>query len=80
MIPPYSWSVPGMKPGTSTNAMIGTLNASQVRTNRAAFSDESMSSTPARCAGWLPTMPTGRPAIFAKPTVTDIAQLAFTSM
>ena len=33
------------------------LNASQVRTKRDAFSDESMSSTPASTAGWLPTMP-----------------------
>ena len=37
------------------------LNASQVRTKRDAFSDESMSSTPASTAGWLPTMPTTRP-------------------
>src|SRR5262249_47108220 len=38
MIPPYSWSVPGRKPGTSTNVTSGMLNASQVRTKRAAFS------------------------------------------
>ena len=35
------------------------LNASHVRTKRAAFSDDSMSSTPASIIGWLPTMPTG---------------------
>ena len=34
------------------------LNASHVRTKRAAFDDESMSSTPASACGWLPTMPT----------------------
>jgi hypothetical protein len=33
------------------------LNASQKRTNRAAFSDASMSSTPASWFGWLPTTP-----------------------
>ena len=42
------------------------LKASQVRTNRAAFSDDSMSSTPARCMGWLPTMPTTWPSSRAK--------------
>ncbi len=38
------------------------LNASQKRTNRAAFTEASMSSMPARCAGWLATMPTERAA------------------
>ena len=38
------------------------LKASQVRTKRAAFSDDSMSSTPASTCGWLPTMPTGVPS------------------
>src|SRR5579864_1216345 len=37
MMPPYSWSVPGRKPGTSTKVINEMLNASQVRTNRAAF-------------------------------------------
>ncbi len=46
MIPPYSCSVPGRNPGTSTNVRIGMLNASQNRTNRDAFSDASMSSVP----------------------------------
>ena len=46
-MPPYSWSVPGRKPGTSTNVTSEMLNASHVRTNRAAFSDASMSSEPA---------------------------------
>src|ERR1700748_1993340 len=36
MIPPHSWSVPGRKPGTSTNVTIGMVNASQGGTERAA--------------------------------------------
>jgi hypothetical protein len=43
------------------------LNASQVRTNRAAFSDASMSSVPASCSGWLATTPTLRPSTRPKP-------------
>src|SRR6478735_6688602 len=39
MMPLYSWSTPGKKPGTSTNVIRGMLNASQVRTNLAAFDD-----------------------------------------
>ena len=39
----------------------GTLNASQVRTKRAAFSEASMSRQPAKCIGWLATTPTGAP-------------------
>src|ERR1700750_1097771 len=38
MMPPHSCAVPGRKPGTSTNVTSGMLNASQVRTQRAAFS------------------------------------------
>jgi hypothetical protein len=49
MIPPHSCAVPGRKPGTSTNVTSGMLNASQVRTKRAALFDASMSSTPASC-------------------------------
>ncbi len=48
MMPPYSWSVPGKKPGTSTNVTSGMLKQSQKRTKRAAFIEASMSSTPAR--------------------------------
>ena len=44
------------------------MNASQVRTNRAAFSLASMSRQPARCIGWLATTPTGAPATRPKPT------------
>ena len=39
--------------------MSGMLNASQKRTKRAPFTEALMSSVPARCAGWLATMPTG---------------------
>ena len=34
---PFTWSVPGRKPGTSTKVRIGMLNASKKRTNRAAY-------------------------------------------
>ena len=50
--------VPGRNPGTSQKVRIGMLKASQVRMKRDAFSEDSMSSTPASCAGWLPTTPT----------------------
>ena len=56
-MPPNSCAVPGRNPGTSSNVISGMLNASQKRTNRAPLTDASMSSTPARCAGWLATMP-----------------------
>jgi hypothetical protein len=49
--------VPGRNPGTSTNVSTGTLNASQVRTNRDAFSEASMS----RCAIWK-SCSVGRPS------------------
>ena len=55
------------------------LNASHVRTKRDAFSEESMSSTPASTAGWLPTMPTTRPFMRAYPQVIDMAQWRCTS-
>src|SRR4051794_35097208 len=74
MMPPYSWSTPGRNPGTSTKVMSGILKASQVRTKRAAFSDDSMSSTPASTMGWLPTMPTGLPSRRANPHTIDLAQ------
>ena len=68
MMPFHSWSVPGRKPGTSTKVSTGTLKASQVRTNRAAFSLASMSRVPANCIGWLATTPTERPSTRPKPT------------
>ena len=79
MIPPYSWSVPGRNPGTSTKVTSGTLNASQVRTKRAAFSDASMSSVPASTWGWLPTIPTTWPSMRAKPQTMFIAHSWCTS-
>src|SRR5262245_4336173 len=74
MMPPYSWSTPGRNPGTSTNVTSGMLKASQVRTKRAAFSELSMSSTPASTIGWLPTTPTGEPSSRANPHTIERAQ------
>ncbi len=51
MMPPCSCSTPGRNPGTSSKVMSGMLNASQNRTNRAPFTDASMSRHPARYAG-----------------------------
>ena len=79
MIPPYSWFVPGRKPGTSTKVSSGMLNASQNRTNRAAFSQESMSSVPARTLGWFATTPIDRPSRRANPTRMFIAKNGWTS-
>ena len=62
MIPPHSCAVPGRKPGTSTNVTSGMLNASQVRTKRAALTDESMSSTPASDARLVADDADGMPA------------------
>ncbi len=67
MIPFHSWSVPGRKPGTSTRVTTGMLKASQVRTKRAAFSAALMSRVPAMDIGWLATMPTEWPSMWAKP-------------
>ena len=74
IMPPYSWSTPGRNPGTSTKVTIGMLNASQVRTKRAAFSLLSMSSTPANTIGWLPTTPTAWPFKREKPHTMLFAQ------
>ncbi len=79
MMPPYSCAVPGRKPGTSTNVTSGMLKQSQNRTNRAAFTEALMSRHPARCAGWLATMPTGRPPSRPKPTTMFGANPACTS-
>ena len=49
------------------------LNASQKRTNLAAFLDELLSSTPARTFGWLATIPTDCPLKRAKPTTMFLA-------
>ena len=73
MIPPHSWAVPGRNPGTSVNVISGMLKASHVRTKRAAFAEESMSSTPAIWFGWLPTTPTANPSSRAKPQMMFLA-------
>ena len=73
MMPPHSCEVPGRKPGTSTKVSSGRLKASQVRTKRAALAEASMSSTPARAAGWLPTTPTVQPFMRLKPHTMFLA-------
>ena len=55
------------------------LNASQVRTKRAALTLASMSSTPALLAGWLATIPTARPSSRAKPQTMFGAKSSWTS-
>ena len=55
------------------------LNASQKRTNRAPFSEELMSRTPASWAGWLPTTPIGWPFRREKPTTMLRAKCSCTS-
>ncbi|CAM5480708.1 hypothetical protein SBADM41S_04041 [Streptomyces badius] len=78
-MPPYSWSTPGRKPGTSTKVRTGTLNALEVRTKRAAFSLASMSRQPANCIGWLATIPTGWPSTRPKPVMMFGANRAWVS-
>ena len=51
----------------------GMLNASQKRTNRAAFTDALMSRVPASTDGWLATMPIDRPSSRANPTTMFLA-------
>ncbi|MNW54081.1 hypothetical protein D3C74_316680 [compost metagenome] len=55
------------------------LNASHVRTNRAAFSAASMSSVPAIARGWLATTPTDWPSTCPKPISTFFANSGWTS-
>ena len=74
-MPLYSWSVPGRKPGTSTSMTIGMLKQSQVRTNRAAFSEALMSRQPANWVGWLATMP-DRAAVNASEADDDVGRVA----
>ena len=69
----------GQEPGTSTKVTSGTLNASQVRTNRAAFTEASMSSTPASELGWFPTIPTACPPSRANPQTMFCAYSACSS-
>ncbi len=80
MMPPCSWSTPGRKPGTSSSVTNGMLNASHSCTNRAAFSDAWMSSTPANDCGWFATMPTTCPSIRVNAQITLVAQRSWTSM
>ena len=50
------------------------LNASQKRTKRAPFLEALMSSVPASIFGWLATMPTLRPFMWAKPMMMFFAK------
>ena len=54
-------------------------NASQKRTNRAAFSPASMLSVPAIACGWLAMMPTVRPSTRPKPMTMFGAKSGCTS-
>ena len=49
------------------------LNASQKRTKRAPLREALMSSTPASILGWLATMPTLLPFMWANPTMMFLA-------
>ena len=51
----------GRNPGTSTKVTSRTLNASQVRTKRAAFTEVDVEDACNRECGWLPTIPTEWP-------------------
>jgi len=57
----------------------GIENASQNRTNRAAFSPASMLSVPAICEGWFAMMPTLRPSTRPNPTTMLAANRGWTS-
>src|SRR5208337_82109 len=65
--------VPGRNPGTSSKVISGMLKQSQKRTKRAPLMLALMSSTPARNAGWLATMPTDFPFNRAKPITMFLA-------
>ena len=58
---------PGMKPGISTRVSRGMLNTLQKRMNRAALSEESMSSVPALTAELFATIPMTIPWMRANP-------------
>lgn len=55
------------------------LKASHIWMKRAPFSDALMSSTPARWAGWLATMPVTWPSNLASPQMRFCAQPAWNS-
>ena len=50
------------------------LKALQIQMNRAALSDESENSTPARCIVWLARIPTGCPPSRASPVISSWAK------
>ena len=74
MMPPYSCTVPGRNPGTSSKVTSGMLKASQNRTKRAPFTDASMSSVPASTAGWFATI-ADRAAVEAREADDDVLRV-----
>src|SRR5215203_397812 len=60
-MPPHSWSVPGRKPGTSTNVRSGMLKASQKRTNLAPFTLRFKSGGPRKHGRLVPDDADGSP-------------------
>jgi len=73
IIPPYSWSVPGKNPGTSTNVIIGILNALANLTNLAAFTDALISKHPAFSSGSFAIIATVLPSNLAKQVIIFFA-------
>ena len=79
MIPPFSCSTPGMKPGVSTTKTSGRLYESQNRMKPAALSDASLSIAPDMYIGWLAITPTGRPSTRANAVMIAGPRCAATS-
>jgi len=78
-MPPYSWAVPGINPGTSTKVSIGMLKQSQNLTNLAPLIEELTSKAPAITDGWLANIPVVFPLKRAKPTIRFFAKCSCTS-
>ena len=70
----------GRNPETSTRVITGMLKQSQNLTNLAAFSDASISKTPALIIGCWATMPTDFPFILASPIMIFSANFSCTSI
>ena len=70
---------PGRKPGHVLEGDERDVEAVAEAHEARAFTDASMSSEPASTAGWLATMPTGRPPSRAKPTTMFFAKCSCTS-
>jgi hypothetical protein len=79
MMPPYSCSTPGRKPGTSTKVTSGMLKALQKRMKREALSDGVNVEHAGHLAGLVGDDTDGRPQTRAKPTTTLGAKPDWTS-